>query len=301
MVLAFSRQMFVEFTVSQTMEHFLACHELELDLTRRVLIVEGSRDLAFWRELVPSLERGDTVIYPISVIECESAEGGERGRLLCIARAVLTSHSSCRVLFFADADYDRILGRGEPSNVVLTDGRDLESYGLTQACFKRLCVRGIGMDETAAKPVFDHVVEVTRPIGMLRVASTRAQLELPFQRTLERRGLRRFLLGDEFDARVDIEKLISTLLQNANLSLAKKGEVGKLLQRENEALRDIGHDQIVHGKDFTRALACCLDLDEKQIERLLFLSMDFPEIASRPNIAQVQGWVRQASSLIKTA
>ena len=27
MVLAFSRQMFVEFTVSQTMEHFLACHE----------------------------------------------------------------------------------------------------------------------------------------------------------------------------------------------------------------------------------------------------------------------------------
>jgi len=27
MVLAFSRQMFVEFTVSHTMEHFLACHE----------------------------------------------------------------------------------------------------------------------------------------------------------------------------------------------------------------------------------------------------------------------------------
>ena len=27
MVLAFSRRMFVEFTVSQTMEHFLACHE----------------------------------------------------------------------------------------------------------------------------------------------------------------------------------------------------------------------------------------------------------------------------------
>ena len=27
MVLAFSRQMFVEFTVSQTMEPFLACHE----------------------------------------------------------------------------------------------------------------------------------------------------------------------------------------------------------------------------------------------------------------------------------
>jgi transposase len=27
MVLAFSRQMFLEFTISQTMEHFLSCHE----------------------------------------------------------------------------------------------------------------------------------------------------------------------------------------------------------------------------------------------------------------------------------
>lgn len=175
---------------------------------------------------------------------------------------------------------------------MLTDGRDLESYGLTQACFKRLCVRGVGMDEAAAEPIFDHVVEVTRPIGILRVASTRAQLELPFQKTFERRGLRRFLLADRLDA----DKLISTLLQNAGLSLARKGEVVELLQREKETLIDIGHDQIVHGKDFTRALACWLDVAEEQIEPMLFLSMDFREIASRPNIAQVHGWMRQAST-----
>jgi hypothetical protein len=275
-----------------TLAEFL--FELDLDLTRRVLFVEGVRDLAFWRELVPFLERGDTVIYPISAIECEYADGGERGRLFYIAHAVLTSKSSGRILFFADADYDRVLGRKEPSNVVLTDGRDLESYGLTQACFKRLCVRGIGMDEAAAEPVFGHVVEVTRPIGELRVASTRANLELPFQRTFERRGLRRFLLGDKLDIRVNVDKLISTLLQNAGISLARKEEVVELLQRENETLAEIGNDQIVHGKDFTRALASFLELDEEQIERLLFLSMDFPEVASRPNIAQVHGWVRQA-------
>ncbi len=269
--------------------------ELERDLTRKVLFVEGKRDLAFWRELVPSLERGDTVIYPFSTIECEEPDGGERGRLLCIARAVLTSKLSCRVLFFADADYDRILERRQPSNVVLTDGRDLESYGLTQACVKRLCVRGVGMDEAAAEPVFDHVVKVTRPIGMLRVASTRARIELPFQRTFERRSVRKFLRGDQLDARVDVNKLISTLLQNAGLSLARTGEVVGLLQQRNETLIDIGHDQIVHGKDFTRALACCLGVDEEQSERLLFLSMDFREIASRLNIAQVHGWIRQAS------
>lgn len=71
-----------------TLPEFL--FERELDLTRKVLFVEGKRDLAFWRELVPSLERGNTVIYPISTIECEDADGGERGRLLCIARAQIT-------------------------------------------------------------------------------------------------------------------------------------------------------------------------------------------------------------------
>lgn len=273
-----------------TLAEFL--FELELDLKRKVLFVEGVRDLAFWRELVPSLERRDTVIYPISVIKCKYAEGGERGRLFYIARAILTSNSSGRVLFFADADSDRILGRKEPSNVVLTDGRDLESYGLTRACFKRLCVRGVGMDEVAAELVFDRVVKVTRPIGTLRVASMRAELELPFKRTFEKRDLRRFLLDDKSDVSVDVDKLISTLLQNAGISLARREEVFELLREENETLVEIAHDQIVHGKDFTRALASFLALDEDQIERLVFLSMDFLEVALRPNIAEVHSWIK---------
>jgi hypothetical protein len=274
-----------------TLPEFL--FELELDLKRRVLFVEGARDLAFWRELAPSLERKDTVIYPISAVECEYADGGERGRLFFIARAVLTSNSSGRVLFFADADCDRILGRKEPRNVILTDGRDLESYGLTRTCFKRLCVRGIGMDQAAAEPMFDHLVEVTRPIGMLRVASTRANLELPFQRTFGKRGLARFLLDD---VGLDVDKLITTLLQNAGISLAKKGEVVELLRRENDTLAEIAHDQIVHRKDFMRALASFLGLDEEQIEPLVFLSMEFPEVALRPNIAEVHTWIKQAFS-----
>jgi hypothetical protein len=273
-----------------TLSEFL--FELGLDSTRRVLFVEGRRDLAFWRGLVPSLDRGDTVIYPITVIKCELAEGGERGRLLCIARAVLASESSGRILFFADADCDRILGRKEPTNVVLTDGRDLESYGLTQACLMCLCVRGIGMEEVAAEAVLNRVVDVTRPIGVLRVASARADLKLPFQRTFEaRRDLRRFLVGDD----LDVGRLISTLLQNAGISLARTQEVVELLRQENDRLTEVGHDQIVHGRDFTRALAYFFGLDEEQAERLLFLSIDFAEVASRPNIAQVSCWMRSAT------
>lgn len=277
-----------------TLAEFL--FELDLDLKRKVLFVEGIRDLAFWRELVPSLERRYTVIYPISAIECEYAEGGERGRLFYIARAMLTSNSSGRVLFFADADCDRILGRKEPSNIIFTDGRDLECYGLTRACLKRLCVRGVGMDEVDAESIFDRVVKVTRPIGMLRVASTRADLELPFRRTFEKRGLRRFLLEDKSDVSVDVDKLIATLLQNAGISLARREEVAELLRTENERTAEFAHDQIVHGKDVTRAIASFLKLGEEQIEPLLFLSMEFSEIELRPNIAGVHRWIKQGLS-----
>ena len=53
----------------------------------------------------------------------------------------------------------------------------------------------------------------------------------------------------------------------------------------------MGHDQVVHGKDFVRTLAYILKLDEDQIERLLFLSMNASEIALRPNVVQVQNWI----------
>jgi len=273
-----------------TLAEFL--FELEHDATRKVLFVEGLRDLSFWRNLVPSTVRGDTVIYPISVIQFESAEGGERGRMFCIASAVLASRMSVRVLFFADADYDRIFAREPHSNVVLTDSRDLESYGITARCIENLCVRGIAMDEVAATPLFGQVISVARPIGTLRVASERANMKLPFQRTLERRGLSRFISLNEGGAQLDMDRLVSTMLQNAGISLAQLSEILGLQRNEEKSLAVLEHDQVVHGKDFVRTLACILRLDEDQIERLLFLSMDISEIALRPNIARVQTWIR---------
>ena len=276
-----------------TLSEFL--FELEQDLNRRVLFVEGLRDLAFWRGVVHSNDRRNTVIYPISSMVCEIAEGGERGRLLFIARAIFASHLSNRVLFFADADYDRLLGREHPSNVVLTDGRDLESYGLTPAVLAQLCTIGMGTNEATGPQVFDRIVEVTRPIGLLRIASTRVYLKLPFQRTFESRGgIRRFLQGKKLGARLDMSRLITTLIQNSELSLAKVVEIGELLSQEIVTQAQVAHDQIVHGKDFMRSLAFFLDLDVEQAERLLFLSLNFAVITSRSNIALVRKWITAA-------
>ncbi len=174
---------------------------------------------------------------------------------------------------------------------MLTDGRDLESYGLTRSCIEHMCVRGIAMDEVAAASVFDQIIGVTRPIGTLRVAAARANMQLPFQRTLERRGLSKFVSVNNEGAQLDMDRLVSTMLQNAGISLARLSEMVSLQRSEEENLALLDHDQVVHGKDFVRALACLLKLDEGQIERLLFLSMDESKIVLRPNIARVQTWI----------
>jgi hypothetical protein len=111
-------------------------YELHQDPERHVLFVEGNRDVAFWKSVVPFVERGNSVVYPISELDIPvPVQGGHRGRLLWYAAQVSGSPHRGRILFFVDADQDRILGIDGPENVIFTDGRDLESYALTESCF----------------------------------------------------------------------------------------------------------------------------------------------------------------------
>src|SRR6516162_7347797 len=69
MVLAFSRQMFVEFTVSQTMEHFLACHEHAFTALGGAAPVFNPRYLDFARH------------HGFAIEACNVARGNEKGRV----------------------------------------------------------------------------------------------------------------------------------------------------------------------------------------------------------------------------
>ncbi|HEV2173062.1 MAG TPA: hypothetical protein VGR71_05820, partial [Nitrospira sp.] len=149
-------------------------------------------------------------------------EGGERGRLLWYARHIFETPLRDRISFFADADGDRILGVLPPGNVTFTDGRDLESYALTEPCLIRLCLQGFGASEPEASRLLPVVISVARPIGVLRILSAAGELRLPFRRTFERNGLRRFLDGKKFEALLDVVRLVSTLMQNAKIPLSKK-------------------------------------------------------------------------------
>jgi len=178
--------------MSWTLSEFLL--ELEQDTSRRVLFVEGLRDISFWKAVVPPSERKDTVVYTIGEIEIEaSVLGGERGRLKHFAEQILPTTVAPRVLFFADDDCSSLVGACVPSNVVLTDGRDVEAYALTPSTFERLCVTGLAKSEAFACDLFECVVRIGRAAGLVRVTSDSEEWDLPFQKTTKN-GYARFIV-----------------------------------------------------------------------------------------------------------
>ncbi|WP_420242321.1 hypothetical protein [Roseiterribacter gracilis] len=247
--------------------------EFELELTedsqRIVLFVEGHRDLAFWRKLLPTAERDRASVYPISALECPSVLGGERGRLIWAAKTFLVHELSDRLRFFADADMDKLLEVETPRNVWTTDYRDLECYALCPVCFEELCATGLGDAEKAA-PLIAAISNVARPVGLMRVASQRLQLDLPFNRTLEK-GFGRFT--DRRASSFDQRKLAQALLQNAGISLSELARYEAACASEQERFRDLIDAHLVHGKDLVRILAHCLNIEMAAVTPIIFLSI----------------------------
>jgi hypothetical protein len=268
-------------------------YELDQDRARRVLFVEGVRDLSFWRGLVPLTDRRDTVIYPISIVECPPGEGGERGRLMRFAALMLANRFQERVLFFADADMDRILDVVSPANVVLTDGRDLEAYGLSQKCLSQICITGFAKNDES-EAILKFVKEVPRPIGILRVASARRNMNLSFQKTLTDKNMRKFIVKTEGRYQLDIGRLVTSLLQNSGASLKDKPNTITYQSAEIGLLLHMADRDVIHGKDYIRSLAFYFDDSSEHIEALLFMAIrcEVSEIRQMPNLQSVEAWIR---------
>ncbi len=268
-------------------------YELSQDAERRVLFVEGMRDLAFWRELVPSSTRPNGVIYPISFLECPNVEGGNRGRLLATASAFAATAGAGRVRFFADADADRVLQNEVPPNVFLTDGRDLESYGLSESCIDRICTIGFPSSDHRGKALLSAVTAVVRPVGILRIGTRKTGLNLPFRQSMELKGFGRFISDGENQPTLDIEYLIRVLIQNAGLSMTLCKKVSDMQREAEAAYVTTPDEQLVHGKDLLMFLAWWFKVDASQIERLFFLSLanEGSKIVDRPSILATRQWL----------
>jgi hypothetical protein len=63
------------------------------------------------------------------------------------------------------------LARSVLENITLTDGRDLESYTLSESVFGKLWLTGMAGAIGDEKKLLSNVIRFAKPIGILRVVS----------------------------------------------------------------------------------------------------------------------------------
>lgn len=267
----------------QDPQRILAAHRM--DPARRELYVEGHSDRIFLDWLVGDQKSKDARIIEIGLVELlGEITGGEKGRLLTFAREVEGADAQIKVL--ADADTDRILERSVPTNVLLTDKRDLEGYVLRPECVEKVIRLGYLNDRLDAHHVLREVTSLGRELGILRLMSELDERDLPFQRT----ELRRHLIINGDSVRFNLEGFATALLHNAGISLK---ELPEIMRRHREVVETYSHlrdEQIVHGKDsivvFERLLRAH-GLQPEDAGRLLRCSYERQWIQGHPALERV--------------
>lgn len=224
----------------------------KMDPSRRELYVEGPSDRLFLLWIASDELDPDITIHEISFVDMDGdVQGGDRGRLLHFARA--TENTAARISFFADADYDRVLGRtgAIPGNVVLTDGRDLEAYFLRQDCFEKIVKLALGTGKYTGVKLQQALEDVGRLLGCLRLYSEINDLRLPFQSTNMRKHVRftpcRFTLN--------LNGYVLALVNNARLN----GRIAPtIIQGTHDLLTKhtaTASVDLIHGKDILLLLS----------------------------------------------
>lgn len=285
-----------------TLEEFI--QHLKLDPSLNVLFVEGDHDLSFWRSIVPVSERTNTYVYKIGTIEITVDRGGEKAKLFALAKTLNSHGMKSRVKFFADADHDRILGREIPDSVILTDARDRETYLVSQEGFSALCETGFNKDAQFTTETVRLANTLLRPLGVVRVMSERHGEDLPFQQTLNPTNdpgrARRFWTSNAKGSQVETVRLVTSLLQNAQRSIADRDRIETAIVEEDVRLRDLTDDQIIHGKDFVAFVAwrfqCAYEAAQACVN--LALCQLQAKLLERPNIRTAVTWVRQGAAAI---
>lgn len=248
----------------------LAAHRM--DPGRRELFVEGTRDVNFFTWLLDSKRSRDSRILPAALLDVPASQGGERGRLMALARFLL-EHSVATIRIFADADYDAFLDVPPVEGVILTDGRDLEGYFLTVEGLDKFLRLGLHRADISAESLLGAIHQHGRKLGVLRLASLRHGWQLPFQDT----PLRRYINADGATIEIQYDALVQTLLQNAGYTLREKAT---LLAQTSELAGRLSHVRdadLTHGKDAVAMLAeVChsCEVPREAAERMLWTSFE---------------------------
>lgn len=262
----------------------------------KILFVEGPRDIDVWKDVVPINDRGNCVVYSIDEIDLDTQLHGNKGAALRLARVTGEWPAADRISYFLDADNDNVLGACHPSNVTVTDCRDIETYALLDQVFERLCRQGANENQRQLEVTKVAVHQTIRRVGTLRVASERLELRLPFKTVFADGSLSRFLRkrGSLYELR--LQGLIDALGNAACFSHGEKVAIIGALAAEEERLVAFPDHVVVHGKDFAAFVAWYFEVPHDIAIGMIRLAIaaEIAIVRAQPRIADVERWVRAA-------
>lgn len=262
----------------------------------RILIVEGPRDIDFWKDVLPVEERNNCVVYSVEEIELASGEGGNKGAALRLAIDTKEWAENERIHYFLDADNDNLLGVVRGENVTLTDGRDLETYVLIDQVFERLCKSGASETPKEALATKVAVTETVRRVGVLRLVSERNGMKLPFQKTFPDGTLSRFFKKRGEVISLKVAGMFDALAAEAGLSHREKQSVAQLFGKEEQGIAAKHNRDIVHGKDLVAFIAWYFEIPYDIAAGLVRLAMaaEIAFVRKEPCVRLVEQWARAA-------
>jgi hypothetical protein len=245
------------------------------DPNARILFVEGVRDQRFLTQLVPLAERLNASVLPISDVEIpEDVLDGNRGRVIWLANYLAEELNLLdRALFFIDGDLDRFLQIARPPNVELTDFSDLESYVINECSLSNILF-AFGREPASWPQLRDAILRVCRPLKIARAASARLSLELPINATLggeERGRLRRYINGEGIECKVEAERLVSVIHQNAGSSAEVREKFAAACDQMGNAELDAEH--WCQGRDLAGAMANIFGVRFEEAWRLIWSAL----------------------------
>lgn len=263
-----------------------------MDRSRRELYVEGSRDRCFLAWLLAEEQDPNISVREMAFVDLPGdVSGGERGRIIRFAEWL--GERDVQIRFFADADWDRLLGRPVPRRVWLTDHRDMEGYVLRLECIDKVLRLGIGTDRIPADDLLRMVREQGRRLGLIRLMSELDSLRLPFQAT----RLRRFLGVDGGRIGLNLDGYLRALLQNARISLRRLAEMRARLRELEATFGSTPDSEVIHGRDATciieAALSSC-GVRPDEGTRLLWTSFEVGFVEEGSTLHTVTSFLRRS-------
>lgn len=259
--------------------------QLIMDPELKYFFVEGNRDLAFWRKLVPMVNRKNSQVIKIGLVTDVIAEfGGEKGRLIELSNNLENVHGSHRVTFFVDSDNDKLINKTYLNTVFLTDHRDLESYCFSIECLREITDNGLAKANINLAELMETIKNICISIGLLRAISEEHGYGLGFQKIFEKKGRNKFLINKSYN--LNIDKLIKTLVQNAKLPFNMGTTIMADLNARLVTHTDTDVKEIMQGKDWLFFLSSILNLDPDSAEPLAFLALDYSQISTKPQLTR---------------